>query len=84
VCFLSVFPFFNIKVRVRVNGVSLGIDEPRTLTLHTANYIKLAIVMYICKIQIDVQSLIDVQFSNIWPFVTFSNRCPMTSQTYGV
>ena len=29
--------------------------------------------MYICKTQIDVQSLIDVQFSNIWPFFTLSN-----------
>jgi hypothetical protein len=42
----------------------------------------------ICKTQIDVQSLnpcpfsnsqIDVQFSNLWPFLTFSNRRPMTS-----
>jgi hypothetical protein len=29
--------------------------------------------MYISKTQIDVQSLIDVQFSNIWPFFTLSN-----------
>ena len=36
----------------------------------------------ICKTRIDVQSLIDVQFSNIWPFFTFSNRRPMTSLTY--
>jgi hypothetical protein len=44
--------------------------------------------MYICRTQIDVQSLIDVQssnrrpISNIWPFFTFSNRRPMTSLTY--
>ena len=25
---------------------------------------------------------IDVQFSNLWPFLTFSNRRPMTSLTY--
>ena len=30
----------------------------------------------ICKSQIDVQ------FSNIWPFFTFSNRRPITSLTY--
>jgi branched-subunit amino acid transport protein AzlD len=30
----------------------------------------------ICKTQIDVQ------FSNIWPFFTFSNRRPMTSLVY--
>ena len=45
--------------------------------------------MYICKTQIDVQSLIDVQFSNIWPFFTLSNlldvRCilQMTSHPIG-
>ena len=39
-------------------------------------------IIYICKTQIDVQSLIDVQFSNIWPFFTFSNQCPITSLTY--
>ena len=31
---------------------------------------------YICKTQIDVQ------FSNIWPFFSFSNPRPMTSLTY--
>ena len=35
--------------------------------------------IYICKTQIDVQSLIGVQFSNICPFFTFSNRRPITS-----
>ena len=38
--------------------------------------------LYICKTQIDVQPLIDVQFSNIWPFFTFSNQRPITSLTY--
>ena len=31
---------------------------------------------YICKTQIDVQ------FSNIWPFLTFSNRRPMMSLSH--
>ena len=55
-----------------------------TLINETGKYI------YIYKTQIDVQSQIDVQFSNrrpifsnIWPFLTFSNRRPMTtSLTY--
>jgi hypothetical protein len=25
---------------------------------------------------------IGIQFSNIWPFFTFSSRCPMTALTY--
>ena len=29
-----------------------------------------------------VRLKIDVQFSNVWPFFTSSNRCPMTSLTY--
>jgi len=60
-----------------------------------------AIYIYICKTQIYVQSLINVQssnpdicpfsnsqiciqFSNLWPFLTFSNRRPMTSLTYAL
>ena len=37
---------------------------------------------YICKTQIDGQSQIGIQFSNIWPFFTFSNQRPTTSLTY--
>jgi hypothetical protein len=29
-----------------------------------------------------VRLKIDVQFSNVWPFFTSSNRCPMMSLTY--
>ena len=46
-------------------------------------------LQYICKTQIDIQPLIDVQFSNpdictsdLYPF--FSNRGPMTSLTYAL
>jgi hypothetical protein len=46
-------------------------------------------IQYICKTQIDIQPLIDIQFSNpdictsdICPF--FSNRGPMTSLTYAL
>jgi hypothetical protein len=43
---------------------------------------------FVCKTQIDIQSLIDVQSSNWRPilkymaFFTFSNRRPITSLTY--
>ena len=38
-------------------------------------------VEYICKTQIDIQPLIDVQSSNLLPFLHFANRRPITSLT---
>jgi len=40
--------------------------------------------LYICKTQMDVQSVIGVQFSNLWPFLIFSNRHLMTSLAYAL
>ena len=58
------------------------------LSSHNTSYCLLEVVtkadltVYICKIQIDVQPLIGVQFSNIRSFFAFSNRRPITSLTY--
>jgi hypothetical protein len=76
----------RVKVRVRIKVRVIIKVRVRYQTSHSYNYEYLCFAnstpWYMCKTQIDVQSLIDVQFSNIWPLFTFSNRRPMTSLTF--